>query len=407
MIEDKLPQEMDEIIEILKKISKITGEQFNFNHLQESSDIILPVANALKNYLQFIYYILKMGEGLENNIEPAEFESIPLKKIMSDYLQKFVKNITDNPENLEALKGLIEVFAQTTIIPSFQILYETMSFSRNDPFEEQIRSKFKEAFDKAYMKNEKAIVKLFFDLRKSITNKEKLLDLLSFSSYNKLGIETQNIEDITLLDFLELMDNKKEKLLELEENEIKDIVSGFIRRFNTLIESYLKLILTTIVNLEKIADDDKFVSFHNSLGYFARSLNLDRIYLGNYLDLRNSISHNEFVVVNINKTQKRIEIMFTFRWFNKDGQEVSRDIRRYSFSEIIDKFKSVKAFSNTFLGFLKAFIIKCLLKNEGKEYSELISELRTILDTEFNDKKRLKQEINEFIEKLEINKDFN
>ncbi|KKM79132.1 hypothetical protein LCGC14_1352940, partial [marine sediment metagenome] len=39
--------------------------------------------------------------------------------------------------------------------------------------------------------------------------------------------------------------------------------------------SYLKLILATIVNLERIANNEKFVSFHNSLGNFARSLNLD------------------------------------------------------------------------------------------------------------------------------------
>jgi len=407
MKEAKLPQEIDEIIEILKKISKITGEQINFNRLQESSEIILPVANVLINYLQFIYYILKMGEGLESEIEPAEVESIPLREVMLDILQKFSKNILNDHDKLEALKGFIEFFAQTAIIPSFQILYETMSISRDDPFEEQIRSMFKEAFDKAFIKNEVAIVKLFFDLRKSITNKEKLLDLLSFSSYNKLGIETQNIEDMTLLYFLELMYNKKEKLLELEENEIRDIVSGFIRRFNTLIESYLKLILTTIVNLEKIANNEKFVSFHNSLGYFARSLNFKRVYLGNYLDLRNSISHDDFVVVNVDKIQKQIEIRFTFRWFNKEGQEISRDTRKYSFSEIIDKFKSVKAFSNTFLGFLKAFIIKYLLKKEGKDYSELISELRTILDNEFNDKERLRQEINEFIGKLGNNKDSN
>lgn len=67
-----------------------------------------------------------------------------------------------------------------------------------------------------------------------------------------MGIETQNIKDMTLLDFLEQIFNKKGKLLELEENEIKDIVSGFIRRFNVLIESYLKLILTAIVNLERV-----------------------------------------------------------------------------------------------------------------------------------------------------------
>ena len=109
----------------------------------------------------------------------------------------------------------------------------------------------------------------------------------------------------------------------------------------------------------------------------------------------------------VDKIQKQIEIRFTFRWFNKEGQEISRDTRKYSFSEIIDKFKSVKAFSNTFLGFLKAFIIKYLLKKEGKDYSELISELRTILDNEFNDKERLRQEINEFIGKLGNNKDSN
>lgn len=404
MTEDKLPQELHEIIEILKKISKITGEQYNFNHLQESSDIVLPISNALIFYLRFIYYILKMGEGLENEIDSEEFESRPLREIMVDIFQKFSKNILNDLDKQEALKGFIEFFAQTTIAPSFQILYETISISHDDPLEEQIRSKFIEAFDKAYMINERAIVKLFINLRKSIANQVKLLDLLSFSSYNKLGIGTQNIEDMTVLYFLELIYNKKEKLLELEENEIKDVVSEFIRRFNILIESYLKLILTTIVNLERIANNEKFVSFHNSLGYFARSLNLDRIYLGNYLDLRNSISHGDFII-NIDKIRKKIEIRFIFRWFNREGQETSRDTRIYSFSEIIDKFKSVKAFSNTFLGFLKAFIFKYLLKKEGINYSELISELRTILNHEFNDDKKLKQTIDGLISKLETNED--
>lgn len=142
------------------------------------------------------------------------------------------------------------------------------------------------------------------------------------------------------------------------------------------------------------------------MGYFAKSLNLDRFYLGNYLDLRNSISHEDFIV-NVDKLQKEIEIEFTFRWFNKKGQEISKDTRIYSFFEIIDKFKSVKAFSNTFLVFLKAFIYEYLLKKEGKNYSELISELRATLDYEFNDKRRLKQEINEFIDKLGNNKDSN
>lgn len=52
MTEVKLPQELHEIIEILKKISKITGDQFNFNYLQESSDIVLPISNALISYLR-------------------------------------------------------------------------------------------------------------------------------------------------------------------------------------------------------------------------------------------------------------------------------------------------------------------------------------------------------------------
>ncbi|MBA7554097.1 hypothetical protein ES705_46709 [subsurface metagenome] len=67
----------------------------------------------------------------------------------------------------------------------------------------------------------------------------------------------------------------------------------------------------------------------------------------------------------------------------------------------------MKAFSNTFLGFLKAFIYKYLLKKEGKNYSELTTELRTILDYEFNDNRSLKQEINEFIGKLGANKNSN
>ena len=406
MTEDILPQELQKIIEILRKISEITGEEFNFHHLQELSDTILPVSNALLYYLQFIYYVLKIGEGLEKEIDPIKFSSAPLREKLPDFLQKFSKSIMNDVGKREALKGLIEIFVQLDIAPSFQILYETMSISHNDPFEEQIRSKFKEAFDKAYLINEGAIVKLFIDLCKSIANQEKLLDLLSFSSYNKLGIGSQNIKDITLLDFLELIFNKKGKLLELEENEIKDIVSEFIRRFNVLIESYLKIILTAIVNLERIANNEEFESFHNSLGYFAKSLNLDRIYLGNYLDLRNSISHEDFII-NVDKIQKQIEIKFTFRRFNKKGQEISKDGRIYSFSEIIDKFKSVKAFSNTFLGFLKSFIYKYLLKKEGKNYSELITELRTILDNEFNDNRSLKQEINEFIGKLGANKNSN
>jgi len=250
------------------------------------------------------------------------------------------------------------------------------------------------------MKNERAIVKLFFELQKSIVHKEKLLDLLSFSSYNKLGIDSQHIEEMTILEFLEFFYNKTEKLLELQDNEIKDIVSEFIRRFNTLIESYLKLILAAIVNLEKIIDNDKFVSFHNTLGFFARSLNLDRIYLGNYLDLRNSISHRDFIVDKIDRIQNQIEIKFTFRWFNKEGQETSSKTQIYNFSKIIDKFKILKAFSNVFLGFLNAFIFSYFLKKEGKDYSELMTELRTLLDNEFKDTDRMRQEINEFLNKL-------
>ncbi len=406
MIEDKLPKELHEIIEILEKISKITGEQFNLNYLQESSGIVLPISNALLFYLRFIYYMLKMGEGLEIKIDPKKIESLSISEIIVDILQKFSKNILNDQDKQEALKGFIEIFVQSEIAPSFQISYETMSISHNDPFEEQIRSKFMKAFDKAYMINEVAVVNLFIDLYKSIDNQEKLLDLWRFSSYNKLRIGTQNIEDITFLDFLELISNKKEKLFKLEKNEIKDIVSEFIRRFNILIESYLKLILTTIVNLERIVNNEKFASFHNSLGYFARSLNLDKIYLGNYLDLRNSISHGDFIN-NVDKTQKKIEIKFIFRWFNKEGQEITRDTRIYPFSEIIDKFKSLKAFSNTFLGFLKAFVFKYSLKKEGIDYSKLISELRTRLDHEFNDDRKLKQAIDGFISKLGNNKDSN
>jgi hypothetical protein len=400
MTEDNLPQDLDEIIDILEKISKIIGEQINFNQLQKSKDKILPIANYLKHFLNFIYNFLKMGEGLEIEIDPSELENIPLKDFFLSYLPLFLNDLLEDPEKFEAFKGFIGFFAQTTFIPSFQISYETISISRGDPFEEQIRARFKEAFDKALMKNERAIVKLFFELQKSIAHKEKLLDLLSFSSYNKLGIDSQHIEEMTILEFLEFLYNKTEKLLELQDNEIKDIVSEFIRRFNTLIESYLKLILAAIVNLEKIIDNDKFVSFHNTLGFFARSLNLDRIYLGNYLDLRNSISHRDFIVDKIDRIQKQIEIKFTFRWFNKEGQETSRITQTYTFSDIIDKFKSLKAFSNVFLGFLNAYIFSYFLKKEGKNYSELMTELRTLLDNEFKDTDRMRQEINEFLNKL-------
>ena len=145
MTEDILPQELQKIIEILRKISEITSEEFNFHHLQELSDTILPVSNALLYYLQFIYYVLKIGEGLEKEIDPIKFSSAPLREKLPDFLQKYSKSILNDVGKREALKGLIEMFVQLDIAPSFQILYETMSISHNDPFEEQIRSKFKEA----------------------------------------------------------------------------------------------------------------------------------------------------------------------------------------------------------------------------------------------------------------------
>ncbi|MBD3214686.1 MAG: hypothetical protein GF311_18895 [Candidatus Lokiarchaeota archaeon] len=400
MIEDKLPQEIYGIIDLLKKTSKITGYHFNFNQFLKRKEKIIPIANCLKHFLKFIYNILKMGEGIELEMEPSKLEHITIKDFFLLSLPLYLSELLNNPEKFDAFKGVIEFFVQTVFIPSFQISYETISIPRGDPFEEQIRARFKKAFDRALIKNGRAIVKLFFELQKSIAYEEKLLDLLRFSSYNKLGIESHDNEKITIIEFLEFIYNKIEKLLNLQDNEIKDIISEFIRRFNTLIESYFKLILAAIMNLEKIIDNEKFISFHNSLGFFARSLKLDRIYLGNYLDLRNSISHRDFIVDKIDRIQNQIEIKFTFRRFNKEGQETSSKTQIYTFSEIIDKFKILKAFSNVFLGFLKAYIVNYFLIKEGKDYSELVTELRTLLDNEFKDKNRIRQEINNFLDKL-------
>lgn len=344
---------------------------------------------------QYIQLFFKYLEGDKNRLEILEklksLDNIPITRFFTKYIETFFEYLQNNlndPKVIEYLRTAY-IFLSDISIPNKNIQYAFLLLKRNDPFEESIRNKFIEEYEKAINTNQERVDALFEALLNSIIEQLNSQELLEYSRYTEIGFENIVFENLTWTDFFSILMEKENIILKNDDKKIKDIVKDLLRRFGEAIENYLKIVLASITNLSKISKNQKLVSFHKNLGKYYKLMNLNRSYLGDYIDIRNSIFHNSTFVFP-DKLSKKITIKFIFQRYRKKKRQF------YDLKDLFSKFKRFNTFTSYFLKFFEAYLFERYLENDNQNRAELLKKIREQINLVVNDKYKLREIINEF-----------
>jgi len=121
--------------------------------------------------------------------------------------------------------------------------------------------------------------------------------LFTLSNYNKLVIQPENLKTDTIMNLivslLEMMYTKKQELFKLSDDDIVDYLNEFVSRLGRAIEPFLKAIIVSIYNLQKISKGRRFDNFKKGFGYYLSprsSLQIQHSNQEDYIDYRNAIN---------------------------------------------------------------------------------------------------------------------
>lgn len=294
----------------------------------------------------FLYSYKEAGDIIIKNIEPNDLINITLPQ----YISK-IKNIVDQPQNLEHFKQIITNLNETiSKFFSFEYLLNILSLPLDDSFVDEIKNKFLEEFKEAVITDSDKTKRLFQDLLKVIKDQPKPRELFKFSSYERIGFSLSELEQLPLLELFNKFIMKESDLLKLDKDETKDIIGDLLRRLRESIETYLKVILASILNLSLISSKSKIISFHERFIYYINALDLKGRYNGDYLDLRHAIAHNSYRIYINN--QIKISMIFTRQ---KKGLKLSSVKLNYTLQDLRKRFKIFNSFVFLFIEFIKAF----------------------------------------------------
>ncbi len=325
-----------------EKIDKAESKSFNEEELNDIAIItkILRMSNNLISSFKDI------GELMLDNIGP-DFFLKPLNDISHIFKEKIPNILKNNKKiknSLEQLNEVFKNFGESSTIDSL------LTIKWSDPLMNEVKIKFLDNFNKANQNNKKVIKKLFKDAINFITNQPEPVNLFNRSSTEKLGLNTNGILQLSLLELFARIVEKEKFLLNLEHEEVEDIIRELLRRFRESIETHFKLLLAITLNLVHINKQKDLVPFYKNFGFYLKNLKIKERYEGDFLDFRNAIAHNNYRVNIIND---KINIKMIFKRFDSIGNELAPIKKEYLLNELRKKFKQFNSYYYVFKEYLK------------------------------------------------------
>ncbi len=237
----------------LKFFKKIFGNDLSFEELEgnleenQNKELILFL---FKNIIKFFGHSVKLGEEIDQNVH---LEMLP-NKFFKTLVETVIQVFQNNPDLVKQFEKLGNNFKQ--MFQSLGLHKEFFSISTGNEFEDLIKKRFLEELDTAEQVSKKAVVKSFKLALKYVERQQQPDTLFLKSSYSKLGIQLENLKTDTMMDliqsFLKIIFTKKQEVFKLSDDDIEDYIKEFVSRFGRAIEPYLKTIIVSIYNLQKI-----------------------------------------------------------------------------------------------------------------------------------------------------------
>ena len=349
----------------LKFLENILGEDISFeeleNNLEENSNKELSIS-FFKNLINFLGISAKIGEDLEQNVRL----DVTPKKFLKKYLKTIFQFSKNNPDIVQQLEDVGKNFAE--IFQSVDFHKELLSFSTGNEFEDLLKKRFLEELDRAELISKNAVVKSFKIALNYIVRQQQPDQLFILSSYNKLGVQPEKLKTDTILNLItsiiEIIFTKKQEIFKLSDDELVDYLNEFVSRLGRAIEPYLKVIIVSIYNLQKIYQKGKFDDFEKGFGYYLssrRSLHIQHSENEDYIDYRNAINHINGFDVFFNRKSEEITMKFYLKRETKGRVNWNKTVEM-GLKEFEKLFRDFRKFQNSFFYFYEVYI-KSIDKN--------------------------------------------
>jgi len=161
-----------------------------------------------------------------------------------------------------------------------------------------------------------------------------------------------------IVSFLEIIFTKKQELFKLSDDELADYLNEFVSRLGRAIEPYLKVIIVSIYNLQKIYQKGDFDDFEKGFGYYLSprsSLQIQHSKMEDYIDYRNAINHISGFDINFNRKEEEITIKFYLKRETRGRSYWDKTVEM-GLKEFETLFRDFRKFQNSFFTFYKVYI---------------------------------------------------
>ena len=339
-------------------LEKIFGESLSLEEFEKNLETNTSkqfILSLFRNFLNYIGISSKLGKDFEQNLQ--------LNMSLNIFLETISKSTTQfsekNPDIVEQIENIMRNFAE--LFQSSNLYRELLSISSGNEFEDSLKKRFLEELERAEQVSKKEVAKSFKLGLDYVERQQQPDQLFILSSYNKLGIQSEELKTDTILNlilsFLNIILKKKEVLFKLSDDVLMDYLNEFVSRLGRAIESYLKVIIVSIYNLQKIDQGEGFDDFEKGIGYylsFHSSLHIPHSEQENYIDYRNAINHNKFDV-SFNRTSEEIVINFYLKRESK-GRVYWHKTVEMGLNEFEKLFRDFRKFQNLFFFFYEVYI---------------------------------------------------
>jgi len=362
----------------LKFVQKLLGDNLSFEEFEknleekQNKELIL---FFFKNMLKFLGLSAELGEYIDQNI----CLEMPPKKFFQTLKETIIQVVQSNSDLVKQFEEVGNNFTQ--IFQSLDFYKELFSISTGNEFEDLIKKRFLEELDKAEQINKNAVVKSFKLALEYVKRKESPDKLFTLSNYNKLGINPKNLKTDTtmnlIVSFLEIIFTKKQELFKLSDDELIDYLNELVSRLGRAIEPYLKVIIVSIYNLQKVSKRRRFDNFKRGFGYYLNprcSLQIQHTNKEDYIDYRNAIKHDTGFDVFFNRELEKITIKFYLRRETRGNIYWEKNVE-IGLKEFETLFRDFRKFQNSFFSFYEVYI-----KSIDKNYQLKFSPVKVFFD---------------------------
>ncbi|MBA7585049.1 hypothetical protein ES708_27019 [subsurface metagenome] len=356
-----------------KLFKKIFGNDLSFEELEEileenqNKELIIFL---FKNLINFFGLSIKLGQKIDQNV----CLEMPPKKFFKTLKKTIIQVFQNNPDLVKQFEKVGNNLAQ--MFQSLDFHKEFFSISTGNEFEDLIKKRFLEELVKAEQISKKAVVKSFKLALEYVERKLSPDKLFRLSNYNKLGIKPENLKTDTTLNlivsFLEIISTKKQELFKLSDDEILDYMNELVSRLGRAIEPYLKVIIVSIYNLQKISKGRRFDNFKKGFGYYlspSRSLQIQHSNQEDYIDYRNAIKHDLGFDVFPDRELDDITIKFYLERETR-GRVYWKKTVEMGLKEFEMLFRDFRKFQDSFFSFYEVYI-KSIDKNYQLKYCSI------------------------------------